>query len=207
MIILVWLLNFAISWFNAWGCGKTWTESRHVGGWPHFLNWCGAVMSASGFTWCYLVILGAVGTQIPMTEDDGTVHMLLSGESAAAFASLGYLVVLFPILGSGIAITVHSWGVFWRQRNFTNGAVAGWNSFAQVYNVVSAFENVPEATRGLSTFFGKGNSDAKDRAKLIVVLLVALAVVGGCLTTRAIILSTARATAFNRRLRYDTAEA
>jgi hypothetical protein len=57
--------------------------------------------------------------------------------------------VLFPILGSGLAITVHSWGVFWRQRNFTNGAVAGWNSFAQVYNVVSAFENVPGAARGV----------------------------------------------------------
>jgi hypothetical protein len=35
-----------------------------------------------------------------------------------------------------------------------------------------------------------------------VVLLVAVAVIGGCLTTRAIIRSTARATAFNRRLQY-----
>lgn len=203
MIIVIWLLNFVISWFNAWGCGKTWTESKHVGGWPHLLNWCGAIMSASGFTWCYLVILGAIGTQIPIKADDGTVHMLLSGASAEAFADLGYLMVVFPIVGSGLAITVHSWGVFWRERNLKNGAIAGWNSFAQVYNVVSAFENVPAATRGLSAFFGgKSDSSSKDRAKLVVVLLVALAVIGGCLTTRAILLSTARATAFNRRLQY-----
>lgn len=206
MIILVWLLNFVISWSNAWGCGKTWIESRHAGGWPHFLNWCGAIMSAAGFTWCYLVILGAIGAQIPIKAEDGTVHMLLSGASAEAFAGLGYLVIIFPILGSGLAITVHSWGVFWRERNFTRGAIAGWNTFADVYNTVAALENVPAAARGVSKFFSRDrNSDSKDRAKLIVALLVALAAIGGCLTTRAIIRSTARATAFNRRLQYENA--
>lgn len=203
MIILIWLLNFAISWLNAWGCGKTWIESKHAGGIPHFLNWCGAIMSAAGFTWCYLVILGGVGTLIPVEADDGTTAPLLAGASAQAFADLGYMLVVFPIVGSGLALTVHSWGVFWRERNFTTGATAGWNTFAQVYNTVSAFENVPQAASRLGHFF-KG--DSKDKSKLLVVVLVAVAAIGGILTTRAILLSTARGTAFNRRMRYAAEE-
>lgn len=203
MVLLIWILNFVISWFNAWGCGKTWTESKHAGGWPHFLNWCGAIMSASGFTWCYLVILGVLGSIIPYTNDEGVTAPLLSGESAQAFADLGYLLVIFPIIGSGLALTVHSWGVFWRQRNFRSGAVAGWNSFAQVYNMVEAFSYVPGATRRLGGFFGGSDRDSKNDGKgTIVLLLVALAAVGGILTTRAIIRSTARSTAFNRRMSY-----
>ncbi len=205
MIVLFWLLNFSISWLNAWGCGKTWTESKHAGGVPHFLNWCAAIMSAAGFTWCYLVILGGIGTVIPIKGDDGVTAPLLSGASAQAFADLGYLLVVFPILGSGLALTVHSWGVFWRQRNFSSGAVAGWNSFAQVYNTMSALEYVPAASRGLSRFFG--DSKTKDKAKALVLVLVALAAIGGILTTRAILRSTARATAMNRGFRYSAAEA
>jgi hypothetical protein len=205
MIVLIWVLNFAISWLNAWGCGKTWTESKHAGGVPHLLNWCGAIMSAAGFTWCYLVILGGVGTMIPIEGDDGVTTPLLSGASAQAFADLGYLLVVFPILGSGLALTVHSWGVFWRERNFSSGAVAGWNSFAQVYNTMSALEYVPQASRGLSSFFG--DTDTKDKAKALVLVLVALAAIGGILTTRSILLSTARATAMNRGFRYSAAEA
>src|SRR5262245_51930238 len=206
MIILIWLLNFVISWVNAWGCGKTWTESKHAGGMPHFINWAAAIMSASGFTWCYLVILGGVGSVIPYeTADDGTTTMLLSGAAAQAFADLGYILVVFPIIGSGLALTVHSWGVFWRERNFVNGATAGWNTFAQVYNTVSALENVPRAARGVGDFFASDDDDAADRLKLLVLLLVAIAAIGGCLTTRAILQSTARGTAFARRLRYEVA--
>lgn len=201
MILLFWVINFAISGLNAWACGKTWIESKHAGGVPHFLNWCAAIMSAAGFTWCYLVIIGGVGTLIPIEAEDGTTSPLLSGDAAQAFADLGYMLVVFPIIGTGLALTVHSWGVFWRRRNFANGLTAGWNTYAQVYNIVGSFEHVPRASRGIGDFFG---GDSKDRAKLWVLLLVAIAAIGGCLTTRAIILSTSRGTAFNRRMRYAT---
>ena len=193
MILLVWILNYVISWLNAWGCGKTWTESKYAGGWPHFLNWCGAIMAASGFTWCYLVLFGFFGGSFPIEQDDGTTAPLLDAESLQAFADLGYMLVVFPIIGSGIAITVHSWGVFWRERNFKNGAVAGWNSFAQVYNMVSAFEHVPRATSGLGDFF-KGDSDKKGA----VVILVVLAALAGIVHTYLIITKVARATAKDR---------
>lgn len=208
MIILIWFLNFAISWFNAWGCGKTWNESKANGGVPHFMNWMGAIMSASGFTWCYMVVVGWLGSTIPLKHDDhGQLVPLLSQHMLEAFCNLGYLAIILPIIGSGLAITIHSWGVFWRRRTFGDGAIAGYNTFAQVYNMYEAFQGIPRAGRGVLDFFWGDKDDDRD-ASAIVVALVLLSIAGGILTTRAIIRSVARSTATSRRAYYqDTAEA
>jgi len=197
MILLLWLVNFLISAANAWGCGKTWNESKHVGGAPHFMNWCGAIMSACGFSWCYGVVFGFFGSQYSYEHSDHVVRPLLSPAALEAFADLGYLAIIFPVLGTGIAITVHSWGVFWRRRSLGDGAVAGWNSFAQVYNVVSALRDVPRATRGVADFF-LGDGDGEDRGKGVVLLLVVGALALGILTTYWILTTTARSTAQER---------
>lgn len=206
MIVLLWLLNFGISWFNAWGCGKTWTESKHVGGAPHFMNWMGAIMATCGFTWCYLLILGFGGATIPFEQDDGTSAPALTMEQLQVFFDLGYLVIIGPILGSGLAITVHSWGVFWRRRTFGSGAVAGYNTFAQVHNMYQAASYVPQAASNVLDFFGggsKSSSSSNDKGKGLVLILVVLAVAGGAITTYLIITKTAKATAFNRGLKYQ----
>lgn len=202
MLLLIWILNFAISWFNAWGCGKTWNETKAASGWPHFMNWCGAIMSASGFTWCYLVIAGLVGANWPVEADDGTMTTYLEPEALMAFAQLGYLMVIVPILGSGLAIMIHSWGVFWREKNFGSGAVAGWNTFANVYNMYNAVKHVPDAASGVGAFF-KGDSDAKTK----VLVLAALSAVAGIATTYLILTRTARATALERGHMYEAQEA
>jgi hypothetical protein len=193
-IIVVWFVNLAISALNAWGCGKSWNETRYVGGFAHFMNWMGAIMAACGFTWCNMVLLAVVGAHVPIEQDDGTTQMLLSGETLQAFCELGYLVIIGPILGSGLAITVHSWAVAWRSRRLGDGLTAGWNTFAQVYNTVSALENVPSFASHLGSFF-KGDGDKKGA---IVIALVAIAVLGGVLTTWWIITATARSTAYVR---------
>jgi hypothetical protein len=164
------------------------------------MNWMAAIMSASGFTWCYMVIAALLGTVIPVKDSHGEYHPLLTPEMLKAFCDLGYLVVVLPILGSGLAITIHSWGVFWRRRNFSSGATAGWNTFAQVYNFYGAARHIPEAGIGVKDFFG-GKSD--DKSKAIVALLVVGAVIGGILTTWAIIRSVAKSTAYNRGLFYS----
>lgn len=204
MIFLVWILNFVISWVNAWGCGKSWNETKANGGMPHFMNWMGAIMSASGFTWCYMVIAAFAGTVIQVGTKTDHPHSILTPQELEAFCNLGYLAVLLPILGSGLAITLHSWGVFWRRRNFGDGAVAGYNTFAQVYNFYEAFRYVPKATSNVGRFFfGDDDSDAGDRAKGLVLLLVVASAVGGILTTWAIVRSVAKSTAYNRGLFYS----
>jgi len=196
MIVLVWMLNFGISWLNAWGCGKTWNETKHSGGVPHFMNWMGAVMSACGFSWCYLIVVLGLGSVIP----NGTgpqAHPVIPPHIVDVASSLAYLALIGPVLGSGIAITVHAWGVAYRQRSFGSGAVAAYDTWAQVYNVEGAMEYVPEAASKVGDFF---KSDDKDDNWWfpIVIALVAAVLAGGALTTRAIIRSTARSTALSR---------
>jgi hypothetical protein len=164
----------------------------------HFMTWMGAIMSACGFTWCYLVVIGFVGAVTPMTLIDEEAEagvMLLQAESLQAFFDLGYIVIIFPILGSGLAITVHSWRAFARRRSLGSGAVAGWNTFAQVHNTYRAAQAIPGVLDRLGGFFGKGGSGSSSGGTtggLIVIVLVVVAVLGGILTTYAIIQSRRR---------------
>lgn len=204
MIILLWVLNFGISALNAFGCGNTWDSSKARGGLAHFMNWMGAIMSASGFTWCYLVVLGLLGAITPLSlfadADDGPLPtgMLLDEASLKAFFDLGYMVIILPILGSGLAITVNTWREFARarQRGVGDYAIVGWNTFAQIHNTVSAAQAIPGVLSSLGDFFF-GGKDNKGKGSLIVVVLVIAAALGGVLTTTAIIQARRRAVRLN----------
>jgi len=197
MIVLLWLLNFAISWVNAWGCGKSWNESKHSGGFAHLTNWSAAIMSACGFTWCYTLLLGFLGTQFETKPPHP--HPYLSQAAFDAMQSLGYLVVILPILGSGIVITLAMWRQAYRDRSFGSGAVAGYDTFAQIYNIAHAFHDVPRSFDLVSSFFSSKDDDDGVSGK-IVIALVLIAVAGGILTTYAILTATARGVARNKAL-------
>lgn len=178
------ILNFAVSWLNAWSCGCSWKTTKGTG-FPHFMNWCGAVMSACGFTWVYMVILGVIGIATGKLPPD----------AAQAFFSLGYLVIILPVLGSGIAITIQSWVNFSKNRSVGNGLTAGYNTLAQGYNTYRAVKDVPDAIGNVMDFFmPKKKSSGKDGgAGFLVILLVLVTVFGGCLTTYMIIKKTSEA--------------
>lgn len=186
MLLVVWLLNFAISWFNAWSCGRSWDGSKAAGGLAHLMTWCGAIMSASGFTWCYTLLLAYVGQIIPIDQDDGTVAALVSAEQAKLIAELGYLVIIGPIIGSGLVITVQSWMHFLKRKTIANGGITAWNTFAMGNNLYSAYQTVPGVWGSAKKLFS-GDDDNKST---IVLLVVLLAVLGGVFTTRSIISST-----------------
>lgn len=178
MIFLLWLLNFGISWFNAWAVGREWEETRQLGGWPRFVAWCGAIMSGSGFTWCFLIVLALVAGNWPYHG-----HMLLGPRYVKGMLELGYVVIIFPILGSGIGITIDAWRGFARNRSLMNGGVAAWDTFAQIHNTVEAARVLPGIFKDLGDLFTKRDSDDDNGAVMIVVLLVILALVGGFLLT------------------------
>jgi len=183
---LLFLLNFGISWLNAWGVGRTWVESKAEGGFTHFVTWCAAVMSASGFTWCYTLVLAIIGGSVPYKG-----HILLAPRYVQGMVELGYLVIILPIIGSGIGITISSWRDFSRRKSLANGGIAGYNTFAQVYNTVNAIRILPGILGDLGKLF---NSKDKDSGGVwIMVAAVALALLGGILTTATIIQRTAEA--------------
>lgn len=197
MIVLFLVLNFVISIFNAWAVGKSWVETKAVGGFARFMSWMGATMSAVGFSWCYLVILAfAAGP-------DG--FKKLPANYVEAMFSLGYLIIIGPCIGSGLAITLQSWAYFWRRRTFGSGAVAGWNTFADVYNIYQAAHYVPTAWDTVKdVLFPKkrSSSDSNSGLAYIAIMLALAAVFGGILTAAAIIRTVAERTASERRLKY-----
>lgn len=177
-VALILLLNLAISWWNAKAVGNAWVEAKHAGGWHYFMCWMGALMSALGFTWCYLIILvfGAIAF------DKITV------EAAQAALYLGYILVIPGILFSGLMITIDSWARAYRERSFANVGVAGYNSFAQIYNTYHAVKDVPDAFKHVKSFF---SGDSDDAGKAMVLLLVIVAALSGFITTYVIVSTTA----------------
>lgn len=190
--MFLFVLNFGISWFNAWSVGRSWAETRAVGGFPRLMAWCGAIMSASGFTWCYLIVLALAAQQFEWLDAEHIQGML----------SLGYLVIILPVLGSGLGITVQSWAHFARRRDLMSGGIAGYNTFAQAYNTYQAVKGIPTAFSNVLNIFDSDSSDdsGKSAAGKLVILLVVLAVMAGTLTTTMIIRTTARSAARDAQL-------
>jgi hypothetical protein len=182
LFALVWVLNFGISVWNAYAVGKVWVEARHEGGWHRFMCWMGAIMSASGFTWCYLSFLALTAAYF---------GWLTEAQERAAL-ELGYILLVPFILFSGYAITLDSWGQAYRRGGFLNYGAAAWNTYASIHNTYSAWRNMGGAFASLGEFFG-GKRSSGDRdgdgpnPVIIVILLVALALLGGILTTAVII--------------------
>src|SRR5258708_12839718 len=110
MIFLLLILNFAISWFNAWSVGRVLVESKMIGGFFRMTVWCGAIMSACGFTWVYIALLGLLAQSFQW----------LPARYIQGIFSLGYLVIIFPLLGSGLGIAPSSSPQFWRHNTLIN---------------------------------------------------------------------------------------
>lgn len=188
IVVLIWVVNFAISWWNARVTGLVWSEAKKIGGWIRFMNWMGAIMSASGFTWCYLIVLmfGAYYLQPLFIKPDQP--LILTIDAVQAGLSLGYLIIIPGILFSGFMIWIDSLVRAWVTKSATNIGVAGWNTFAQAHNTYRAMKGMPEAWKSVSKFFtsSKGG-DSKGKAIVLLLFLVIIAILGGILTTWAII--------------------
>lgn len=205
MLVLLVVMNFVISWFNAWGCGHAWAETKHQGGLAHFMNWMGAIMSASGFTWCYLVLMVTVGSHWDVTDKEtGLVHPFLQPETAEMVFKLGYVVIIGPILGSGLAITIDTWAHFYRNRTLGNGALTAYNTYAQIYNTYQAVSYVPGFLGDIGDFFKSKDKDSA--VTRLVIFLVVVSVVGGILTTYAILMSAAQSNAYAMNLKGSEAQ-
>lgn len=180
LFALVWVLNFAISIWNAYAVGKVWVDARHENGWHRFMCWMGAVMSACGFTWCYLSFLVL------------TAHYFewITESQARLALNLGYVLLLPFLLFAGYAITLDSWVQAYRQGGFLHYGAAAWNTYASIHNTYSAWRNFGGAFASLGDILGgrKGNRDRDGGSPIIIIiLLVVFALLAGVLTTAVII--------------------
>lgn len=190
LVILLLGVNFFISWSNASYVGRYWSESREVGGSFRAYVVCGYVMAIAGFTMVYgyiLLLLAPFFLQTAGVEPELIMYFEELG------ADLLYLLVAVPIILSGFRIWVGSLRAAWEERTFSHIATAGWNSFAQIHNMVSFARNAPSAFGRVSeALFGDKKSRSKSSKKgeammvYLAIIVVVIAVLGGYFTADAI---------------------
>jgi hypothetical protein len=181
-IVLIIILNVVVSFLNAYVCGRSWEESRAVGGILRLVVWCTAIQSALGFSSVVLLFLIYLAHDyVPRYFTDAYFNGALN---------LWHLTIIFPIIGAGLSVTIESWVAVGRDASLRRLSNAAWNTFAQVHNTVSAAENVEGALSSAHDPF-KFASDADDDGKgaglAILFSLVSVALLGGSMITAAII--------------------
>lgn len=190
LIILLLAINFLISWSNASYVGRYWSESKEVGGSFRRYVVCGYVMAVAGFTMVYgyiLLLVAPVFLQMRGVDGD------LIAQFEQLSSDLIYLLVGVPIIFSGFRIWINSLRAAWEERSFAHIATAGWNSYAQIHNLVSFGRNAPSAFgRVTETLFGgkksrsKSNKKGEEMVIILAIVVVILAILGGFFTANAI---------------------
>jgi hypothetical protein len=189
VLILILVLNAGISYCNAYVCGKSWIESKALGGTIRFLVWCGAIQSATGFSSVLILpLIFLAHAQAP----NYFTEVYFKGA-----LNLWYLSIIFPVLGTGFAIAIESWVAAYRDQSLLNMGTTAWNSLAAIHNTISAVQGVGSASSVASDAFSsafdlaKGSDDPRATfaiiGLLIMLAIVAIALFGGAWLTAGII--------------------
>ena len=184
ILVAVLTLNVLISIWNCYAVGSAWKDTMAMGGWFNkTILWSAVIQSGIGFSMPILIILAYIaqvvltgGAEPTLTPEEG--RQMMKG-----IFSLWYVAVIFPILGSGLAIWAHSLREAYRRRDFASIATAGWNTFAQIHNTVSAVNNIGGALGDVGKLFGEaldgGGDDAKGKIAILVILITVTSLVAG----------------------------
>jgi hypothetical protein len=181
-MILILVMNVGVSFLNAYVCGRSWQESKAVGGILRLVVWCTAIQSALGFSSvAFLFLIYLAHDYVPRFFTDVYFKGALN---------LWHLTIFFPIIGAGLSVTIESWVAVYRDASLLRLSNAAWNTFAQVRNTASAIENMGDALSSAGDPFkstGDAGDDDRDVGLAILASLVSLALLGGSLVTAAII--------------------
>lgn len=185
LLIFVLALNFIISWANASYVGQYWSESKEIGGGFRAYIISGYVMAIAGFTMVYgyiLLLISPVFLQMANVSQD----VILQFQQLAS--DLIYLFSIATIIPTGFYIWLRSMKNFWEKKNLSNGLTAGWNTYAQIHNTVSAARNAPSALGRVAEalFGGKGKKKSDTLVVMCAIFLLILAIFGGYFTASAI---------------------
>lgn len=178
------LLNVGISIWNCHACGKAWKDVHAIGSWfDKLLIWSGVIQSAIGFSLPLLLGLTWVTTGVMANLKE---PMLTPAEVTQIWeyvSSLWYVIIILPVLGTGLTITMYSIAHAMHARDFASMAIAGYNVVATANNVMHAVHDIGGALGNVGELFQDAltdsGGDAKGKIALIVILLVALSIIGG----------------------------
>lgn len=179
LIVLFVVLNFAISYWNAYVVGSCWYAVQKEGSWWHkTIIYSALFQSAAGFTWCYSMVLS--GLLFLFASPEGKVTPETAMAVFQLFQSLIYVILVPGLLLSGLAITVHSWMEAIKRRDLLSGGIAAWNTFAQISNTISFFRHIGPIFESIGKTIREQGSK---NVILAAICLVILALLGGVYTT------------------------
>lgn len=142
-------------------------------------------MAIAGFTMVYGYILLLISPFFLQMTNVGKETILMFIQLSS---DLLYLFCIVTMIPTGFYIWIRSLKNFWERKTLANGLTAGWNSYAQIHNTVSAARNAPSAiSRVAKALFG-GKSKKKDNTIIVLcaIFVMILAIFGGYFTASAI---------------------
>ena len=142
-------------------------------------------MSIAGFTMVYAYVLLLIAPFVlQFTEVDQETIMMF--EQLAS--DLIYIFCILTMIPTGFYIWIRSLQNFWEEKTWSNGLTAGWNTYAQIHNTVSAARNAPSALGRIAEAFfgGKGKKKGNTIILLLAIFVVIVAIFGGYFTASAI---------------------
>lgn len=181
LLFLSLALNFVISWSNASYVGRYWSESKQVGGSFRVYMVTGYIMAIAGFTMVYGYILLLISPYIlPLLNVSQETIIAIQTLSA----DLIYLFCVATIIPTGFYIWIRSLKTFFEEKTLSAGLTAGWNTFAQIHNVVNAAREVPNSlSRIADALLGKGKKkNDKTIIVALAILIFVVAIFGGYFT-------------------------
>jgi hypothetical protein len=142
LIVFILIFNGGISWSNAYVCGKSWVETRALGGFPRVMVWCGAIQSAIGFSSLTGFLMGWIAFSVGKIPQQ-TQHQA---------ESLWYVTIILPAIGTGLLITIESWRITLRDRSLMNLSTSAWNTFAEFHNTYNAIQDMGGAWKASAKY-------------------------------------------------------
>lgn len=183
LLVGILILNVAISTWNCYAAGTAWKDVMAMGtGFEKLLLRSAVFQAGVGFSMPIIIVLAYASMAYLSAGEHPKVTPMQAEVFMKGVFSLWYVAIILPLLGSGCVIWIHSLREAYRRRDFASIATAGWNSFAQIHNTVSAAQNISGALGDVSTLASgafDGDGDLKDKLFWIAVLIVVIALVGG----------------------------
>ena len=142
-------------------------------------------MAVAGFTMVYgyiLLLVSPLFLQMAKVDQD-TILMFEQLSS-----DLIYIFCIVTMIPTGFYIWIRSLKNFWEQKTLSSGLTAGWNSFAQIHNTISAARNAPSALGRITKALFGGKNKKKDNSIIVLcaIFVLILAIFGGYFTASAI---------------------
>ena len=161
ILAAVLVLDFVLSLWNAYASGVTWGLLRGQPG-HSFSKACavaGLGLAFAGMAYATTIVLSWLAFEVGFLAIWDLLYLV----------SFDLIVFGAMIIGFGLLITVQSIAIAYRQRNFGSIAIATWNTFSEVWDIatyVQGFQTAATVVKG----------DQRDRANLVAVLAVAVAI-------------------------------